>query len=74
MTIHYARWTTEKLQKRYLRLNNLKQYHQNNFLANAMDPFNPNAQVGRFYEEMARRNAVAVEKIGRELDRREREK
>ena len=74
MKIHYARWTTEKLKKRYLRLNNLNQYHQNMFLVNAMDPFNSNAQVGRFYEEMARRNAVAVEKIGRELDRRERQK
>jgi len=73
MQIHYARWTTEKLKKRYLHLNNLNQHHQNKFLFNAMDPFNANAQVGRFYEEMARRNAVAVEKIGRELDRRERQ-
>jgi len=74
MQIQYARWTTEKLKKRYLRLNNLTQYHQNKFLVNAMDQFNANAQVGRFYEEMARRNAVAVEKIGRELNRRERQK
>jgi hypothetical protein len=74
MTIQYARWTTEKLKKRYLRLNNLNQYHQNKFLVNAMDPFNANAQVGEFYAELAKRNAVAVEKIGRELDRRGREK
>ena len=73
MTIQYARWTTEKLKKRYLRLNNLNEHHQNMFLFNAMDPFNANAQVGEFYAELAKRNAVAVKKIGRELDRRGRE-
>jgi hypothetical protein len=74
MKIQYARWTTEKLQKRYLRLSNLNRHHQNNFLFNAMDPFNANAQVGEFYAELAKRNAIAAEKIGRELDRRERQK
>ena len=73
MKTQYARWTTEKLQKRYLRLNNLNQHNQNKFLVNAMDPFNANAHTGEFYADMARRNAVAVEKIGRELDRRGRE-
>ena len=64
--------TTEWLKKRYLRLDNLAQYHSNKVLFNALDRDNPNCHVGAFYENAARLNRAAVERIGRELDRRER--
>lgn len=64
--------TTEWLNKRYLRLNNLAQYHSNQTLLNLLDRDNQNCHVGMFYDEMARRNRAAVERIGRELERRER--
>lgn len=64
--------TTDWLKKRYLRLNNLAQYHGNKTITNMLDRDNPSCHVGIFYQEMARRNRTTVERIGRELDRRER--
>ena len=63
-----AHKTTEQLEKRYRRLGNLNQLNNNRFLQNALNRDQPAHHVATFYQEMARRNSKAIERIGRELE------